>query len=191
MDNSRPGLYAVLETTLGEITCRLFPDKAPNTVANFVGLAKGTKEFVDPESHQRTHRPYYEGLAFHRVIPDFMIQGGCPLGTGTGGPGYQFADESAKDLTFDRPGKLAMANAGPNTNGSQFFITVAATTWLNHKHTIFGEVVQGQDVANRISRTPRDRRDRPTTPVVLKSVKIMEVHESLSPGSPSPSVEGG
>jgi peptidyl-prolyl cis-trans isomerase A (cyclophilin A) len=175
MDNSRIGLYAVFETTLGEITCRLFPDKAPNTVANFVGLASGTKEFVDPQTRQRTHRPYYDGLAFHRVIPDFMIQGGCPLGTGTGGPGYQFADEFVKDLTFDRPGKLAMANAGPNTNGSQFFITVAATTWLNQKHTIFGEVVEGQDVVNSISLRPRDRRDRPTTPVVLKAVKVVEV----------------
>jgi len=175
MDNSRPGLYAVFETTLGEITCRLFPDKAPNTVANFVGLARGTKEFVDPQTRQRSHRPYYDGLAFHRVIPDFMIQGGCPLGTGTGGPGYQFADEFVKDLTFDRPGKLAMANAGPDTNGSQFFITVAATTWLNQKHTIFGEVVEGQDVVNNISLRPRDRRDRPTASVVLKAVKIVEV----------------
>jgi len=142
MDQSRPGLYAVFETTLGEITCRLFPDKAPKTVANFVGLAQGTKEFVDPKSSQRTQRCYYDGLVFHRVIPDFMIQGGCPLGTGTAGPGYQFADEFARDLAFDRPGKLAMANSGPNTNGSQFFITVAATTWLNQKHTIFGEVVK-------------------------------------------------
>jgi len=190
MDNSRPGLYAVFETTLGGITCRLFPDKAPNTVANFVGLAKGTKEFVDPKSRQRARRPYYDGLVFHRVIPDFMIQGGCPLGTGTGGPGYQFADEFVKDLAFDRPGKLAMANAGPNTNGSQFFITVGVTTWLNQKHTIFGEVVEGQDVAKSIALRPRDRRDRPTTPVVLQSVKIVEVKESLSPGSPSPSVEG-
>jgi peptidyl-prolyl cis-trans isomerase A (cyclophilin A) len=175
MDNPRPGLYAVFETTLGEITCQLFPDKAPNTVANFVGLAKGTKEFVDPKSRQSVQRPYYDGLAFHRVIPDFMIQGGCPLGTGTGGPGYQFADEFVRELNFDRPGKLAMANAGPNTNGSQFFITVAATTWLNQKHTIFGEVVEGQDVVKSISLKPRDRRDRPASPIVLKSVKIVEV----------------
>ncbi len=175
MDNLKPGLYAIFETTLGEITCQLFPDKTPKTVANFVGLASGTKEPVDPQTHQRTQRPYYDGLVFHRVIPDFMIQGGCPMGTGTGGPGYQFADEFVKDLTFDRPGKLAMANAGPNTNGSQFFITVAATTWLNHKHTIFGEVVGGHDVVSRISLTPGDRRDRPNTPVVMKSVKIVEV----------------
>jgi peptidyl-prolyl cis-trans isomerase A (cyclophilin A) len=191
MDISRPGLYAVFETSLGKITCQLFPDNAPKTVANFVGLAKGTKEFVDPESRQRTQRPYYDGLIFHRVIPGFMIQGGCPLGTGTGGPGYQFADEFTTDLTFDRPGKLAMANAGPNTNGSQFFITLAATTWLNQKHTIFGEVVEGQDVVKSISLRSRDRHDRPTTPMVLKSVKIVEVHESLSPGSRNPSVEGG
>jgi peptidyl-prolyl cis-trans isomerase A (cyclophilin A) len=174
MDDLRPGLYAVFETTLGEITCKLFTDKAPKTVENFVGLVGGTKEFVEPQTRLRTQRPYYDGLLFHRVIPDFMIQGGCPLGSGTGGPGYQFEDEFAKELTFDRPGKLAMANSGPNTNGSQFFITVAATTWLNHKHTIFGEVVKGQDVVTRISLTPRDRRDRPNTPVVMKSVKIVE-----------------
>ena len=175
MGDLKPGLYAIFETTLGEITCQLFADKAPKTVANFVGLASGTREFVDPQSRQRTQRPYYDGLVMHRVIPDFMIQGGCPLGTGTGGPGYQFEDEFGKDLTFDRPGKLAMANAGPNTNGSQFFITAAPTTWLNHKHTIFGEVVKGQEVVTRISLTPRDRRDRPNTPVVLKSVRIVEV----------------
>ncbi len=175
MNDLKPGLYAIFETTLGEITCQLFPDKAPKTVANFVGLASGTKKFVDPQTSQHTQRPYYDGLVFHRVIPDFMIQSGCPMGTGTGGPGYQFADEFVKDLTFDRPGKLAMANAGPNTNGSQFFITVAATTWLNQKHTIFGEVVKGQDIVNRISLVPHDRRDRPNTPVMTKSVKIMEV----------------
>ncbi len=175
MSDLRPGLYAVFETTLGDITCQLFPEQAPKTVANFVGLAGGTMEFVDPQTRQRSQRPYYDGLVFHRVIPDFMIQGGCPLGTGTGGPGYQFQDEFAAELTFDRPGKLAMANAGPNTNGSQFFITVAATTWLNRKHTIFGEVVKGQDIVSKISLTPRDRRDRPTTPVVMKSVKIVEV----------------
>ncbi len=175
MNDLKPGLYAIFETTVGDIACRLFSDKAPKAVANFVGLARGATEFVDPQTSQRTQRPYYNGLVFHRVIPGFMIQGGCPLGTGTGGPGYQFADEFVKDLTFDRPGKLAMANAGPNTNGSQFFITVAATTWLNHKHTIFGEVVRGQDVVDKISLMPRDRRDRPNTPVVMKSVRIVEV----------------
>ncbi|HWU36474.1 MAG TPA: peptidylprolyl isomerase, partial [Candidatus Acidoferrum sp.] len=127
-----------------------------------------------PQTRQSAMRPYYDGLIFHRVIPDFMIQGGCPLGVGNGGPGYKFSDEFAKDLTFDRPGKLAMANAGPHTNGSQFFITLATTTWLNHKHTIFGEVVKGQDVVEKISARPRDRHDKPHTPVVMKSVKIVE-----------------
>lgn len=175
MSDLKPGLYAVFDTTLGEITCQLFPGKAPKTVGNFVGLAEGTMEFTDPASRQRLRRRYYDGLVFHRVIPNFMIQGGCPLGTGTGGPGYQFEDEFAKDIGFDRPGKLAMANSGPNTNGSQFFITVAPTDWLNNKHTIFGEVVQGQHVVNKISAVPRDRRDRPATTVMLNSLKIVEV----------------
>jgi peptidyl-prolyl cis-trans isomerase A (cyclophilin A) len=170
----KPGLYAVFETSQGKITCRLFPDRAPKTVENFVGLAKGSKEFLEPETRQKTRRPFYDGLTFHRVIPDFMIQGGCPLGTGTGGPGYQFGDEFAPDLRFDRPGKLAMANAGPNTNGSQFFITAAATDWLNHHHTIFGEVVEGQEVVTKICALPRDRQDRPKTPVTMK-VTIQEI----------------
>ena len=169
------GVYAIFDTTLGEFTCRLFADKAPETVANFRGLAEGTKEFVDSKTGARVKRRYYDGLTFHRVIPKFMIQGGCPEGTGTGGPGYQFGDEFASDLTFDRPGKLAMANAGPNTNGSQFFITAAATTWLNGRHTIFGEVVKGQDVVDKISNVPRDGSDRPRTPVVMNAVKIVEV----------------
>jgi len=175
MHDLKPGVYAVFETTLGEITCRLFPDKAPATVENFTGLAKGTKEFVDPKTRQRITRPFYDGLTFHRVIPNFMIQAGCPLGNGTGGPGFQFKDEFSKDLRFDRPGKLAMANAGPNTNGSQFFITVAATDWLNDHHTIFGEVVRGYEVVEKITKVPRDRSDRPTTPVVMKTVRITEV----------------
>ena len=174
MSDLAPGMYAVFETTLGEITCRLYPDKTPKTVENFTGLAIGTKEFVDPKTGQRVTRPFYDGLTFHRVIPNFMIQGGCPLGSGTGGPGFQFEDEFSKELRFDRPGKLAMANAGPNTNGSQFFITVAATDWLNDHHTIFGEVVRGQDVVEKISRVPRDRGDRPTTPVAIKTVRILE-----------------
>jgi peptidyl-prolyl cis-trans isomerase A (cyclophilin A) len=171
----KPGLYAVLDTTLGEITCRLFPDKAPLTVGNFVGLAQGTREFRDPHTRQNTKRPFFDGLIFHRVIPQFMIQGGCPLGTGTGDPGYRFADEFSPDLKFDKPGKLAMANAGPGTNGSQFFITVAATDWLTNHHTIFGEVVKGYDVVEKISKVPRDRNDRPQTPVVMNSVKVVEV----------------
>ena len=143
MSDRKPGQYAVFDTTLGEITCELFPDKAPVTVENFVGLANGTKEFVDPKTKERIKRPFYNGLVFHRVIPDFMIQGGCPLGSGTGGPGYNFQDEFSKDLSFDKPGRLAMANAGPGTNGSQFFITVAPTDWLDNQHTIFGQVVKG------------------------------------------------
>ncbi|MBZ5514537.1 MAG: peptidylprolyl isomerase [Acidobacteriia bacterium] len=170
-----PGLYAVFETTLGEVACRLFPDKAPKTVENFVGLAQGIKEFVDPQTRARVKRPFYDGLIFHRVIPKFMIQGGCPLGSGTGGPGYKFADEFSKDLRFDRPGKLAMANSGPDTNGSQFFITVAATDWLTNHHTIFGEVVRGYEVVEKIANASRDRSDRPTTAVVMHSLRIVEV----------------
>jgi peptidyl-prolyl cis-trans isomerase A (cyclophilin A) len=175
MSNLAPGLYATFETSLGNITCRLFPEQAPKTVANFAGLAKGEKEFSDAKTRARAKRPFFDGLIFHRVIPDFMIQGGCPLGTGTGDPGYKFEDEFSKSLRFDKPGKLAMANSGPNTNGSQFFITVAATAWLNDHHTIFGEVVEGMELATKISLTPRDRQDRPKTPVVLKAVKITEV----------------
>ena len=171
----KPGQYAVFDTTLGEITCELFPDKAPVTVANFAGLANGTKEFVDPKTRERSKRAYYDGLTFHRVIPNFMIQGGCPLGTGTGGPGYNFQDEFWKDLSFDRPGRLAMANAGPGTNGSQFFITVAPTNWLDNHHTIFGQVVKGMDVVDKIVNTPKGANDRPKTPVVMNSVKIVEV----------------
>jgi peptidyl-prolyl cis-trans isomerase A (cyclophilin A) len=177
MSDLQPGLYAVLETTLGEVTCRLFADKAPKTVENFAGLAQGIKEFRDPKTRQAAKRPFYDGLIFHRVIPKFMIQGGCPLGTGTGDAGYKFEDEFSKDLKFDKPGKLAMANAGPNTNGSQFFITVAATDWLDNHHTIFGEVVKGYDVVEKISNVPRDRNDRPNPPVVMNSVKIVEVNE--------------
>lgn len=175
MSDLKPGIYAIFETTLGEITCQLFPDRAPKTVDNFVGLANGTKEFVDIKTRKPAKTNYYDGLIFHRVIPKFMIQTGCPLGIGTGGPGYQFEDEFVDGLGFDRPGRLAMANAGPNTNGSQFFITVAPTEWLNQHHTIFGHVVKGQDVANKISAVPRDRQDRPNTPVVLNVVRIVEV----------------
>ncbi len=175
MSDLKPGLYASFETSLGEITCELFPDKAPKTVANFTALAQGAKEFADAKTEARTKRRYYDGLIFHRVIPKFMIQGGCPLGTGTGGPGYQFEDEFVKDLGFDRPGRLAMANAGPNSNGSQYFLTVAAAKWLNQRHTIFGQVVKGQDVVDKISNVPRDRSDRPQTPVVINAVRIVEV----------------
>ncbi len=175
MSELKPGLYVKFETSLGDVICELFREHAPKTIENFIGLAQGTKEFVDPKTRQRSKRPFYDGLIFHRVIPNFMVQGGCPLGLGTGGPGYQFEDEFAKGLGFDRVGRLAMANAGPNTNGSQFFITVAKSDWLNQKHTIFGQVVEGQDVVDKISKVPRDRQDRPQTPVVMKTAKIVEV----------------
>jgi peptidyl-prolyl cis-trans isomerase A (cyclophilin A) len=146
-------LYANFKTSVGDIVIRLMPDKAPKTVANFVELAEGTREWTDPRSGQKVKQPLYDGTVFHRVIPDFMIQGGDPLGTGTGGPGYKFADEIGPDNVFDRPGLLAMANAGPNTNGSQFFITEVPTPWLNKGHTIFGEVVRGGDLVPKIART--------------------------------------
>ena len=175
MTDLKPGKYAIFETSQGEITCELFPQYAPETVASFVGLATGTKEFIDPKTRKSARRPFYDGLTFHRVIPEFMIQGGCPLGTGTGGPGYEFKDEFAKGVVFDKPGKLAMANAGPGTNGSQFFITLAATSWLNNHHTIFGEVVKGQEIVEKIAAVARDRNDRPKTPVVINAVKIVDV----------------
>jgi peptidyl-prolyl cis-trans isomerase A (cyclophilin A) len=170
-----PGTYAILETSQGNMVCRLFEKEAPQTVANFIGLAEGTKEFTDPKTGKKTKRPFFDGLAFHRVIPSFMIQGGCPLGTGTGGPGYRFADEFHPSLRHDRPGKLSMANSGPGTNGSQFFVTVAATPWLDNRHSIFGEVIEGQDIATKISEVPRDSSDRPRTPVVLEHVRIERV----------------
>ena len=170
-----PGTYAVMDTSQGTIVCRLFDKEAPKTVENFIGLAEGTREFTDPRSGKSVKRPFYDGLVFHRVIPQFMIQGGCPLGTGTGDPGYRFADEFHPSLRHDKPGKLSMANAGPGTNGSQFFITIAATPWLDRKHTIFGEVVEGMDVADKISNVPRGANDKPKEPVVVKSVRIEKV----------------
>jgi len=169
------GLYAVFETSKGRIVCRLFPDKAPETVANFVGLAKGTKKWYDFRKKAWMQQRYYDGLTFHRVIPDFMIQGGDYMGNGTGGVGYTFKDEFSPELKFDQPGRLAMANSGPNTNGAQFFITTVPTPHLDNRHTIFGQVVEGQDVAEVISRVPRDANDKPTTPVVMSSIKIVEV----------------
>ncbi|HVN67975.1 MAG TPA: peptidylprolyl isomerase [Candidatus Sulfotelmatobacter sp.] len=167
-------LYAIFETSQGKIVCLLYPQQAPETVANFVGLAQGTKEWTDPRTGEKGKGPLYDGTIFHRVIPDFMVQGGDPLGQGIGGPGYKFKDEFAPDLGFDQPGRLAMANSGPGTNGSQFFITVAPTTWLNGKHTIFGQVIEGQDVVEAISQVKRDDRDKPLEPVVLKKLTITE-----------------
>lgn len=173
---SRPaGTYAVFETSEGNIVIKLLEKEAPKTVENFVGLAEGTKEFTDAKTGKKTKRNFYDGLIFHRVIPKFMIQGGCPLGTGTGDPGYRFADEFHPSLKHSKAGKLSMANAGPGTNGSQFFITVAATPWLDNKHSIFGEIVEGQDVADKISNVPRDSGDRPKSPVVMKTVRIERV----------------
>src|SRR3989339_1095200 len=169
---SEKKLYAVFETSLGNITCILYPKEAPKTVSNFVSLVKGEKEWLDPKTKEKTKKPLYNGTIFHRVIPDFMIQGGDPLGMGYGGPGYQFEDEIDKTLTFDQPGKLAMANSGPNTNGSQFFITLAPTQWLNSHHTIFGQVIEGQAVVDAISMVKRNESDKPVEPVILQKVVI-------------------
>ena len=154
--------YALFDTTEGSFKIKLFPDKAPNTVQNFTDLAEGKK----------TGKPFYDGIVFHRVIPDFMIQGGCPQGTGRGGPGYTFADEFHPSLKHTKGGLLSMANAGPGTNGSQFFVTVAATPWLDNKHSIFGEVTEGYDVVKKISEVPRGSGDRPVKEVRVNSVKI-------------------
>jgi peptidyl-prolyl cis-trans isomerase A (cyclophilin A) len=166
-------LYATLQTSKGEVRIRLLPNHAPKTVANFVGLADGSQAWTDPQSRQKVEgRPLYSGTVFHRVIPGFMIQGGDPLGSGRGGPGYEFKDEFHPELSFDRPYLLAMANAGPGTNGSQFFITVGETPHLNRRHTIFGEVVSGQDVVDAIANAPTDRGDRPREDVVIDSIAI-------------------
>ena len=165
-------LTATLRTNQGTVVIRLFPDHAPKTVRNFVELAEGGREWTDPTTGRATTQKLYDGTIFHRVIPDFMIQGGDPLGSGRGGPGYKFADEIHPDLRFDRPYLLAMANAGPGTNGSQFFITVAPTPWLNGKHTIFGEVVEGADVVDLISRLKTGSQDRPVEDVTVDSVTI-------------------
>jgi peptidyl-prolyl cis-trans isomerase A (cyclophilin A) len=167
-------LYATLNTSAGSITIKLFPDHAPKTVKNFVELAEGTREWTHPRTGKTEAAPLYDGTIFHRVIPGFMIQGGDPLGTGTGGPGYKFADEFHAELSFDRPYLLAMANAGPATNGSQFFITVAPTTWLTRKHTIFGEVADddSRKIVDSIGATRTGAMDRPVEDIRIDSVTI-------------------
>ena len=170
-----PGTYAHFETTEGKFTVRLFDKEAPRTVENFVGLAEGTKEWRHPGTGERKKGPFYDGIVFHRVINGFMIQGGDPLGQGTGGPGYNFADEFHPSLRHNRAGILSMANAGPNTNGSQFFITLGPTPHLDNRHSVFGEVVEGLDVVKRIGAVPTGRQDRPVTPVVINHVTIERV----------------
>jgi len=173
---------AVFDTTAGKLTCTLFPKQAPKTVANFIGLATGTKDWTDPRTGQKKHGvALYNGTIFHRVIPNFMIQGGDPLGQGTGGPGYEFEDEFSPDLTFDQPGRLAMANSGPRTNGSQFFITEVPTPHLNNRHTIFGQCTpESVEIIKEIARRPRDQRnDRPFQDVKINNIQI------TGPGAPT------
>jgi peptidyl-prolyl cis-trans isomerase A (cyclophilin A) len=170
-------MYVTISTTLGDVRVQLFPNHAPKTVANFVELAEGTREWVNPDTGQRAKTPLYDGTIFHRVISGFMIQGGDPLGTGTGGPGYRFNDEIHPELAFTKPYLLAMANAGPGTNGSQFFITVVPTEWLTGKHTIFGEVADqaSRDVVDAIAATETGQMDRPKTDVVIEKVTVERV----------------
>lgn len=165
-------MYAHLETSLGKISIRLFHDKVPNTVDNFVGLAEGTIEWTDPKTKEKKKTPYYDGTIFHRVIPGFMIQGGDITGTGMGGPGYRFKDEFHPELRHDKPGILSMANAGPNTNGSQFFITTVPTPHLDNRHSVFGEVVSGMDVVEAIAKVARDGRDKPRENVVINKITV-------------------
>jgi peptidyl-prolyl cis-trans isomerase A (cyclophilin A) len=168
-------LYAQFATTEGNFTIQLFEQEAPKTVANFAGLADGSKEWTDPRTGQKVKRPFYDGLVFHRVIDGFMIQGGCPLGQGTGGPGYKFADEFHPRLRHSKAGILSMANSGPNTNGSQFFVTLGPTPHLDNRHSVFGEVVEGLDVVRRIGSTKTGPRDRPAKDVVIQSLRIERV----------------
>jgi peptidyl-prolyl cis-trans isomerase A (cyclophilin A) len=168
-------LYAIFQTSVGNITCRLFEKDAPETVANFVGLAMGAKEWTDPRTGAKTHAKLYDGTKFHRVIPNFMIQGGDPLGTGTGDPGFRFKDEFQSGRKFDKPGLLAMANAGPNTNGSQFFIvTTEAAPWLDGKHTVFGRVTEGMDAVEAIESARTGANDRPLEPQVIERIELSD-----------------
>jgi len=169
------GMYAVFHTTMGKIVCKLFPEDAPKTVENFVGLAEGTKEYTDPKDNKKKMGYFYNGTIFHRVIAKFMIQGGDPTGTGRGGPGYRFEDEFKSGRTFDKEGILAMANAGPGTNGSQFFITHIPTPWLNNKHTIFGEVVEGFEITLEMTKAPQNKMNKPDVDIVLEKLEIVRV----------------
>jgi peptidyl-prolyl cis-trans isomerase A (cyclophilin A) len=170
-----PGVYAHFDTTEGRFTIQLFEKETPQTVANFVGLAEGTKEWKDPVTGEKKQAPFYDGVVFHRIINGFMIQGGDRLGQGTGGPGYQFGDEFHPSLRHDRAGILSMANSGPNSNGSQFFITLGPTPHLDRRHSVFGAVVEGLDVVRKIGSVPTGRQDRPVSPVVMNKVTIERV----------------
>ena len=170
----KPGTYAQFTTSMGNFTVLLLEQDAPKTVANFVGLAEGTKEWTDPKTGQKVKRPYYDGLIFHRIIDGFMIQGGDPLGVGTGGPGYRFEDEFSPKARHSKEGILSMANSGPNTNGGQFFITLGPTPHLDNKHSVFGEVVEGMDVVRKIGKVKVGMNDKPVTPVTM-SIKIERV----------------
>lgn len=165
---------ALISTTAGDINIELYGDVVPLTVSNFVGLATGKQNFQDPASSEVKSGNFYDGIIFHRVIENFMIQTGCPIGRGTGGPGYQFEDEIDPNYTFDKPGILAMANSGPGTNGSQFFITVAATPWLNGNHTIFGHVTEGYDVVEKISLADTVASDKPATEISINSISLVD-----------------
>jgi cyclophilin family peptidyl-prolyl cis-trans isomerase len=171
----QPGLYAHFTTSEGAFTVKLFEEEAPKTVGNFAGLAEGSAEWQDPVTRQPIRKPFYDGLIFHRVIDGFVIQGGCPLGNGMGGPGYKFGDEFHPSRRHSKAGILSMANAGPGTNGSQFFVTLAATPHLDDRHSVFGEVISGMDVISRIGHVPTGRGDRPVKDVVIQSVKIERV----------------
>lgn len=184
-----PGLYATITTSMGPIVLKMYEAESPITVKNFMDLAMGRKEWTDPKTRQRVKRPLYTGLIFHRVIPSFMIQGGDPMGTGMGGTD-EIPDEFHPSLTFDRPGRLAMANAGPRTGSSQFFITVAPTPHLNGRHTIFGQVVQGQDVVDKISTVPTSEGDRPKTPVKIMRVAFRREGPGAQPGAAKPKPAG-
>ncbi len=190
------GPTAVLDTSMGRITCQFFQQQAPKAVANFIALAQGTKDWTDPTSNKKQHhKPLYDGTTFHRVIPDFMIQGGDPAGTGAGDPGFSFEDEFDPNLNFDVPGRLAMANSGPNTNGSQFFIADGTPEHLNQHHTIFGQCDESSIlVVKTIARVERDPNDKPVTPVILKKVTIVPEGQPLPaapPQSPAPPANAG